>query len=69
MITNSNRILASWRNHFSELLNVLGDNDIRQTKIRTGESLVSELSDFNFEMAIEKFNDTNHHVLIKSRQN
>jgi hypothetical protein len=30
---------------------------------------VPEPSDFNFEMASEKFKDTNHHVLIKSRLN
>jgi len=40
-------------------LNVLGVNCIRQTEIFTTASLVPEPSDFNFEIAIEKFKDTN----------
>ena len=30
LITDSHSILARWRNHFSQLLNVLGVNDARQ---------------------------------------
>ena len=40
--------------HFSQLLNVHGVNDDRQTEIHTRETLVSELSAFEVEMAIEK---------------
>jgi len=29
LVTNSLSILAGWRNHFSQLLKVLGANDIR----------------------------------------
>jgi len=69
LVTDSKSILARCRNHFSQVLNVRGVNDIRQTEIHATESLVPEPSDFNFELAIGKFKDTNHHVIIKSRQN
>jgi len=36
----SRGILARWRDHFSQLLNVHGFNDIRQTEIHTAELLV-----------------------------
>jgi hypothetical protein len=39
---------------FSQLLNVHGVNDARQTEIRTAEPLVPEPSAFEVEMAIEK---------------
>jgi len=39
---------------FSQLLNVHGVNEVRQTEIHTAEQLVPELSNFEFEMAIEK---------------
>jgi len=40
MVTDSHRILASWRNQFSQLLNVHWANDVRQTEIHTAESQV-----------------------------
>jgi hypothetical protein len=40
--------------HFCQLLNVLGVNDITQTEIHTAEPLLHELSAFEIEMAIEK---------------
>jgi hypothetical protein len=40
--------------HFSQLLNVQGVNDDRQTEIHIEEPLVSELSAFEIEMSIEK---------------
>jgi hypothetical protein len=43
-----------WRNHFSQLLNLHGVNDVRQTEIHTAEPVVLELSAFEIEMAIEK---------------
>jgi len=46
-------ILARWRNNFSRLLNVHGVNNIRQRKIYTAESLVSDPREFYFKMAIE----------------
>jgi hypothetical protein len=54
LVTVSHSILASWRNHFSQLLNVHGVNDVRQTEIHKAELLVPEASSFEFEMAIEK---------------
>jgi hypothetical protein len=44
LVTDSHSILARWRNHFSQLLNVHGVNDVRQTEIQTAESLVPESS-------------------------
>jgi len=40
--------------HFSQLLNVHGVNDIRQTEIHSAEPLVPEPSAYAVEMAIEK---------------
>ena len=46
--------MARWRNHFSQLLNVHGVNDVRQIAIYTAGPLVPESSSFEFEMTIEK---------------
>ena len=54
LVTDSHSILAWWRNHFSQLLDVHGINDVRQTVIRTAEPLMPEPSIFELEMAIEK---------------
>jgi hypothetical protein len=48
------RIMARWRNYFSELLNVHGVKDVRQTEINTAEPLVPEPSAFEVELAIAK---------------
>ena len=69
LLTESHSILARWRNHFSQLLNVHGVNDVRQTGIHTAEPTVSEPSTFEVKMATEKLKDTNHQVLIKSQKN
>jgi hypothetical protein len=52
LVTESQSILARWRSHFCQLLDV--DNNVRQTKIRTAELLEPEQSAFEFEMAIGK---------------
>jgi len=39
LVGDSHSILANWRNHFSQLLNVHGANDVRQTEIHTPEPL------------------------------
>jgi hypothetical protein len=39
-----------------QLLNVHGDNDVKQTEIHTAEPLVPEPSAFEVEMATEKLN-------------
>jgi hypothetical protein len=54
LATGCHSILASWRNHFSQLLNVHGVNDVRHSEIHTAEPLVPEPSTVEFEMAIGK---------------
>jgi hypothetical protein len=54
MVTDFHGILAGWRNHFYQLLNIHGINDVRQTEIHTAKPLVPEPSAFKVEMAIEK---------------
>ena len=54
MDVDSHSILTKWRNYFSQLLNVHGVNDVRQTEIHTAEPLVTEPGDFELEMAIKK---------------
>ena len=53
LVADSHSILARWRNSFSQILNVHGVNDLRQTEIHTAEPLVPEPSAFDFELAIE----------------
>jgi mannosyltransferase OCH1-like enzyme len=43
-----------WPNQFSQLFNVHGDSDLRQTEIHTAEPLVPQPSAFEVEMGIEK---------------
>jgi len=45
--------LFRWRSHLSQLLNVCGVIDFRQTEIHATEPLVPEPSACEFEMAIE----------------
>jgi hypothetical protein len=54
LVTDCHSILARWRNHFCQLLNVRGVNNVRQTEIHTAEPLVLEPSAFEVEMAVEK---------------
>jgi hypothetical protein len=63
LVADCHSILTRWRNYFSQLLNVLGDDDIRQIKIHTAEP---ELIAFDVRMAIEKFK---RQKLIKFQQN
>jgi len=46
--------LERWQNHFSQLFDVLGVSDVRQTEIHTAEPLVHEPSTYEVELAIEK---------------
>jgi hypothetical protein len=68
LFADSHSILARWRNHFSQLLNIHVVND-RQTEVHAAEPLVPEPSAFEVEVAIEKQKDTNHQVLIRYQQN
>jgi len=54
LVADSHSILARWRNHFSQLLNMHGVNDVRQTELHTAEPLVPESSALKFDLAIEK---------------
>jgi hypothetical protein len=53
LVADCHSTLARWRKYFSQLLNVHGDNDVRQAEIHTAEPLVSEPSAFEVEMATE----------------
>jgi hypothetical protein len=46
-------ILAGCRNQFSQLLNIQGVNDVRQTEIQAAELLVPEPNAFEVELAVE----------------
>ena len=54
LVADSHSILSSWRNHFSQLLNTYGVNDVRQTEIQIAEQLVPEPTAFELGMAIEE---------------
>ena len=54
LVTDSRSFLARWRDHFSQVLNEHGVNDVRHTELHTAEPLVPELSAFELEFAIEK---------------
>ena len=54
IVTDFHSILARWRNHSSQLLNVYGINNVRQTEIPTTELLVLEPSALEVEMDTEK---------------
>jgi hypothetical protein len=54
LVTESLTILTRLRNHFSQLLNVLGFSDVRRNELHTAEPLVPEPSAFEVELAIEK---------------
>jgi len=68
LVADCNSILAGWRNHFCQLLNVHGVSDIGQKEIHTAEPLVPEPSAFEVELAIEKLKSHKSPVLIKSQQ-
>jgi len=54
VVADSHSILAGWRKHLSQLLNIHEVNDVRQTELHTAEPLVSEPSAFDVELANEK---------------
>ena len=54
LVTGCYSILVRWRDYYSQLLNVIGFHDVRQTETHTAEPLVPERSAFEFELAIEK---------------
>jgi hypothetical protein len=54
LVTDCHIILAKWRNHFSQHLNVHGVIDVRQTEIHTAEPVVPEPSAYEVDRATEK---------------
>ena len=50
LVADSHSNLAGWRKYFSQLLNVHGDNDVRQTEIHTAKPQVP----FEVELVIKK---------------
>jgi len=54
LVADCHSILARWRNYFSQILNVHGFNDVRQTEINTTEPLVPEPRASEFELPVEK---------------
>ena len=54
LFTDCRSISATWRNHFSQLLNVYGVNYVRPRKIHAAEPLVPEPSASDFEIDTEK---------------
>jgi hypothetical protein len=54
LVAYCHSILARWRNHFSQLLNIHGVSDVRQTELHPVELLVPEPSAFEVELAVEK---------------
>jgi hypothetical protein len=53
LVADSHSILARWRNHFFQLLNIQRDNDVRQREIHTAEPM-PEPSAIEVELAIER---------------
>jgi hypothetical protein len=54
LVTDTHRIFAMYRKHFSQLLNPHGVNGIKQTEIHIAEPLVPEPSASEVEMGTEK---------------
>ena len=54
MFADSHSSLTGWRNHFFQLLNINGVNDVRQRELHIAEPLVPEPNAFEDELAIEK---------------
>ena len=54
MVVDSHSIIARRRNVFSQLFNVHGVSNVRQTGIHTAEPLLPKPRAFDFEMLIDK---------------
>jgi hypothetical protein len=65
LVADYHSILTRWRNYFSQLLNVQGDNDVKQTEIHTAEPLVL----LSLRWLLKSLKGTNHQVLIRFQQN
>ena len=54
LLTDYHSVLNRWKNHFCQVVNVLGVKDVRQTEVRTAELLVHNHSTFEVEMDTAK---------------
>jgi hypothetical protein len=54
LVTDFHNILARWRNYFSQLFNVHGVSNVRQSETHTAEPLVPEQSVYEVEIPTEK---------------
>jgi hypothetical protein len=54
LVADSHSILAKWRNHFSQLLNVHGVNDVRQTEIHTAQPQMFHPTALEVDITTEK---------------
>jgi hypothetical protein len=54
LLADSHNILNSWKNYFSQLLNVHNVSDVRQIEVHTAEPLVLGPSHLEVEIAFEK---------------
>jgi len=54
LVSGPHSILARWSNHFSQLFNIRGVSDFRQTEIHTAVLLVPKSSAFDVERATEE---------------
>jgi len=54
LMADSHRIVARWRNYFSQIFNVHDFKDIRQAETHAAEPLVREPSAAEFELATGK---------------
>ena len=64
MVTDSHKILARWRNQFSQLLKVHWTNDVRQTEIHRAEPQVQ----MRLSWLLKSLEVINYQILIKLQQ-
>jgi hypothetical protein len=57
--------MNTWKNYSSQVLNVHGNNDVRETDIHIAEALLYEPRFFQAEIAIEEVKYIKQQVLIK----
>jgi hypothetical protein len=54
LLADSRNILNTWKNYYSQSLNVHGVHDVRQIEVHTAEPLISDSSPFEAEIAVAK---------------
>jgi hypothetical protein len=58
-------MLRRWKKYFSEILNINGTIDCRQTEMHTAKPLVAEPSYFEAEITCKSLEGISHHVFIR----